>query len=455
MKRRAPEEFFLMSTRIFCNKKLNNISCGAFRLWVNSIGFGRFALSDGFVDESQLRSLSPARRLAPLVRELVKAGLWHVVDGGWQVHDYAEWNQTRAEVESARREVADRVKKHRDGAAPAPSTPPPRPKQESGAFDRETGARLEPTVEEALLGAGVDPSFAARSGREARMNEARSRHEQSTFAARSPRGKVGFEAETGFAESDVTRYPRGRARSESEVEYRDQETPLPPEPTEAPSGARGPGGGGFEFQATAGERPAPGLGGGQAAPGHPGGTLGLPPPTETRPAPEQRRSDPPPDAAPVSPSGPSAEAILASLRAKPALEQVATARFANVLAAFVDGGGKKLDWVLAAVDRAGDTAEVDDSVNATMQGPKLARFVRGAVAICTEQTAINRATGGVFVRPPPIADEPPPEVRPGPPLRGPSDAQQLRGEALRRHLASLDPTGELTGAARPKRAANG
>lgn len=59
------------------------------------------------------------RQAAKRVSALVQVGLWDVVPGGWEVHDYAEWNRSAAEVNAQAR--VKREAKSRAGKAGAAS----------------------------------------------------------------------------------------------------------------------------------------------------------------------------------------------------------------------------------------------------------------------------------------------------------------------------------------------
>lgn len=60
-------------------------------------------LSDGFVDEDFVEERLPRRaERADALKALVDAGLWDVADGGWQIHDFLEYNRSRAETEETR-----------------------------------------------------------------------------------------------------------------------------------------------------------------------------------------------------------------------------------------------------------------------------------------------------------------------------------------------------------------
>jgi hypothetical protein len=53
-----------------------------------------------------------------VVERLEKAGMWEVVDGGWLIHDYLEYNPSREEMQAKRAEVSEkRAEAGRRGAA--------------------------------------------------------------------------------------------------------------------------------------------------------------------------------------------------------------------------------------------------------------------------------------------------------------------------------------------------
>lgn len=88
-------------------------------------------LTDGHVPDERVRRLEGTARLADA---LVTAGLWERVEGGYQVHDFLDFNDSRADVE-ARRE-ADRDKKRAQRAAGAGKA------VETGAVVNGSGGRF-------------------------------------------------------------------------------------------------------------------------------------------------------------------------------------------------------------------------------------------------------------------------------------------------------------------------
>ena len=89
------------------NDKVLAIGADAFRLYVEGLCHSARHLTDGFVSNGALSRLwTPS--IAP---ELVTAGLWAVVDGGYVINDYLEFNPSREKVETEREKAAERKAK--------------------------------------------------------------------------------------------------------------------------------------------------------------------------------------------------------------------------------------------------------------------------------------------------------------------------------------------------------
>lgn len=102
----------------FCDhrkvRRAGNEACGVF---VRSISYSARDLTDGFVDREWLaeRAGRSTKRLSGL---LVTSGLWEPQEDGWVIHDYLEWNRSRAEVLAGRGEISEkRAAAGRKGAA--------------------------------------------------------------------------------------------------------------------------------------------------------------------------------------------------------------------------------------------------------------------------------------------------------------------------------------------------
>ena len=101
----------------FCDHpKVDPLTDGAFRLHVAAMGYCARHLTDGVVAVSILPKLYP-RNVSKLAAELVAAGLWEHRDGVYLVHDFTQYNPTRAKVEAERAAAAERQQRAREKAA--------------------------------------------------------------------------------------------------------------------------------------------------------------------------------------------------------------------------------------------------------------------------------------------------------------------------------------------------
>ena len=100
-----------------------DLSAAAFRLHISALVYCNRHLTDGYVPVSRLAALVPAYDPAHLA-ELITAGLWDTVDGGYQLPGWHEakagpWHQpSRAEIEASRAKNAADVATWRAGRAP-------------------------------------------------------------------------------------------------------------------------------------------------------------------------------------------------------------------------------------------------------------------------------------------------------------------------------------------------
>lgn len=95
-------------TGIVTSPKHAPLSDGALRLWLHGLCWSKEHLTDGFIPAAMVPSLH--RRAAKLVPELLcalvpgKSPLWHETKGGYQIHDFAEWQETKDKVQGRRRQ---------------------------------------------------------------------------------------------------------------------------------------------------------------------------------------------------------------------------------------------------------------------------------------------------------------------------------------------------------------
>ena len=100
---------------------------------------GRY-LTDGFIPTGQVRKLADVDNAQELASKLVDVGLWENAEGGYQIHDWLEYNPSREQVLREREAAKERMSKLRSGevrpnnqrssSSPSPS-PSPSPKPET------------------------------------------------------------------------------------------------------------------------------------------------------------------------------------------------------------------------------------------------------------------------------------------------------------------------------------
>lgn len=138
------------------NLKVAPLSDGAFRAYVSSICYAARNLTDGFVPNKKAREMAGRPRV---VQELVPS-LWEVVDGGYMVHDYLDYNPTREKVLAERQAARDRMyavrsRDVRPNKTRSSHSPYPDPVSPSGFIDQEPPVPRPPSLPN---GAG-EPGF--------------------------------------------------------------------------------------------------------------------------------------------------------------------------------------------------------------------------------------------------------------------------------------------------------
>ena len=71
-------------------------------LYVCGLTFAGQYLTDGHIPTTMLRKLADVDNAQELADRLVAVGLWEETDGGYQIHDFTEYNPTREEVRGVR-----------------------------------------------------------------------------------------------------------------------------------------------------------------------------------------------------------------------------------------------------------------------------------------------------------------------------------------------------------------
>src|SRR2546427_7648780 len=83
--------------------KIDQLSDGAFRLHLAGLCYSAKHLTDGRVPSDRPPRLVPTFRTKHL-EELLKDGLWTQHRDGYEIHDYLDWNKSRAWWEKKRAE---------------------------------------------------------------------------------------------------------------------------------------------------------------------------------------------------------------------------------------------------------------------------------------------------------------------------------------------------------------
>jgi hypothetical protein len=80
----------------------------AMGLWVLGLSYCCAFLTDGFISLERVKLLA-GRRGDELAARLVTSGLWHTTKGGWQFHDWPDWQKTKAQVLGEREAAKHRM----------------------------------------------------------------------------------------------------------------------------------------------------------------------------------------------------------------------------------------------------------------------------------------------------------------------------------------------------------
>lgn len=108
--------------------KAQRLSPDAFRLYVNALSYCADSFTDGhipsYMPSALLRAHADGAVAELTARDEDGCAFWYAVEGGFQVHDYLEVNDSKAEIE-ARRRAGRRAAKARWSSGDPPATDPP------------------------------------------------------------------------------------------------------------------------------------------------------------------------------------------------------------------------------------------------------------------------------------------------------------------------------------------
>lgn len=85
-------------------------------LYLAALCFASANLTDGIIRSIDLPLLAAEAEVKPsTARRLVDAGLWHVVEGGWRIHDWEHRNPSADEVKERREKEREKKQRYRRG----------------------------------------------------------------------------------------------------------------------------------------------------------------------------------------------------------------------------------------------------------------------------------------------------------------------------------------------------
>lgn len=97
------------------HRKVRRLSDSAFRLHVSAIHWCSEHLTDGHIPDAELELVSDSRSPRRAVAELERAGLWHAVEDGWEIHDFLEYQPSASKVRAEREAKKERQERWREG----------------------------------------------------------------------------------------------------------------------------------------------------------------------------------------------------------------------------------------------------------------------------------------------------------------------------------------------------
>lgn len=103
--------FLNMDDNFADHPKIDGLSDGAFRLHVSGMLYAAKHMTDGKVPVERVERLM-RRYKRTYLAELLESGVWRPADAGYTIHDFLDWNRSKAQIEADRA----RIKKARSAA---------------------------------------------------------------------------------------------------------------------------------------------------------------------------------------------------------------------------------------------------------------------------------------------------------------------------------------------------
>lgn len=145
--------------------KLLALTDAAWRMWGMGLVYCQRNLTDGFIPDYAIETFGVrAPNKTTVADELCRpqvhgrAPLWEKVEGGYQVHDYLQWNDSRAKILAGRQEAKSRMRRSRTE----------HPTEQSGEHPPEhsTEHHIEHTTEPVVRGSECTDREGSRSSQQ-------------------------------------------------------------------------------------------------------------------------------------------------------------------------------------------------------------------------------------------------------------------------------------------------
>ena len=99
----------------FDHPKFLGVSDAGQILWIKGLTYAVRHLTDGFIPSLAVpKFLQDPKRASAAIKDLIRAGLWIEVQGGYQVHDYKDYQPLASKVKAERAATRERVKRWRE-----------------------------------------------------------------------------------------------------------------------------------------------------------------------------------------------------------------------------------------------------------------------------------------------------------------------------------------------------
>lgn len=141
--------------RFWCHPKVIRAGVEAIGLWLLACCWASTQETDGRLPADVLESIPGYRK--PLANRLVSVGLWDEIEGGFQIHDYLEFNPSAADQQAKRAASAERMRRSRKRCAATDAQVAPELRVSDSAPSRSRPVPSRPLPQEST------PAVAVRS----------------------------------------------------------------------------------------------------------------------------------------------------------------------------------------------------------------------------------------------------------------------------------------------------